>query len=365
MGYGGMALKRVNELVITFIVDNSIEWFTKLPPGFTQELRYQVTENNPPIDPVTNAPFIDFENYCCGAHGFAALIETKAEGEPKSHYTLFDAGPESKSITRNVAALSVPVERVSRVVLSHWHSDHSGGILAFLRMRKAAAQDEHGQCVVDLHPDRPIARGIAPQGEIFCRLAEDPTFEEVEKEGGVVEKHAEGHVVADGTVFVSGEIPRLTEFEQGIAGGVRWKLGEAGAGGQWVPEAHIMDERYAAVDVVGKGLVIFSSCSHAGIVNVATDAVNRFKRPIHMIVGGLHLGGPELADRIEPTVNFFANKLRPSPTYILPMHCSGFGVKIALEKAFGDGCVPTGAGVHVKVDGSPEDEAAIFPPLIM
>lgn len=83
------------------------------------------------------------------------------------------------------------------------------------------------------------------------------------------------------------------------------------------------------------------------------------------IIGGLHLGGTELADRIEPTVDFFANKLRPSPSYILPMHCSGFGVKIALEKALGDGCVPVGAGVHVEVDGSPESEAIMFPPTIV
>ena len=61
-----------------------------------------------------------------------------------------------------------------------------------------------------------------------------------------------------------------------------------------------MDERYAAVDVLGKGLVIFSalsdvvllgttglmaidSCSHAGIVNVVKDAVERFSRPIYMV----------------------------------------------------------------------------------
>lgn len=77
------------------------------------------------------------------------------------------------------------------------------------------------------------------------------------------------------------------------------------------------------------------------------------------------MGGPELADRIEPTVNFFARKLRPSPTYILPMHCSGFGVKVALEQALGDGCVPVGTGVHVEVDGTPDSEAAIFPPTIV
>ena len=45
----------------------------------------------------------------------------------------------------------------------------------------------------------------------------------------------------------------------------------------------IMDERYIAVDVLGKGLVIFSACSHAGIVNIIRDAIAKFSRPIHMV----------------------------------------------------------------------------------
>lgn len=61
-------------------------------------------------------------------------------------------------------------------------------------------------------------------------------------------------------------------------------------------------------------------------------------------MGGLHLAGPELADRIKPTVNFLAEELIPAPTYVLPMHCSGFAVKVALEAALGEGCVPAGVG---------------------
>lgn len=30
-----MVLQRVDKLVVTFLVDNTIEWFTKLPPGFS------------------------------------------------------------------------------------------------------------------------------------------------------------------------------------------------------------------------------------------------------------------------------------------------------------------------------------------
>lgn len=125
-----------------------------------------------------------------------------------------------------------------------------------------------------------------------------------------------------------------------------------------------MDERYAAIDVAGKGLVIFSACSHAGIVNVVKDAVDKLKRPVHMVIGGLHLASPDLIERIQPTVDFLANKLRPSPAYVLPMHCTGFSAKVALEREFGQGCVPAGTGIKVEVKGDWEAEKKTFAPTI-
>ncbi|KAI0915798.1 hypothetical protein AcV5_003620 [Taiwanofungus camphoratus] len=373
-------VKTVDRLAITFLVDNCIEWMTKLPPGFTHEMRQHLAEHDPPLDPLTGVPFIDLENFCCGAHGFSALIETQVEGS-SPHYTLFDTGPDSRSIARNVASMQIPLARIERVILSHWHADHSGGMLSFLRLRAASAPDA-APCVMDVHPSRPVARGIAPQDKIIGRLPADPTFEQIAEAGGVVEAHGEGHAVSGDTVWVSGEIPRVTHFEGGLPGGVRWIASE-GAGeikGEWIKEEDIMDERYAAIDVAGKGLVLFSACSHAGIVNVVKDAVSKFSRPIHMvmfytsrrvshpehqqIIGGLHLAGPELTERIEPTVSFLANRLRPAPAYVLPMHCTGFAAKVALEAALGEGCVPAGVGIKVEVTGDRDGERIMFPPSI-
>ena len=209
------------------------------------------------------------------------LQETQADGEEVAQYTLFDTGPDSRTIARNIASLKVPIERIDRVILSHWHADHSGGMLAFLRARNEALKSTaniSSPCVLDLHPDRPIARGIAPLGKLLCRLPADPEFEELEDLGGIVQKHHEGHAVANNTVWVSGEIPRVTKFETGLLGAVRWSVRGDGTG-VWLPEEvgaglhtmvtlsrltllilqQIMDERYAAIDVIGKGLVIFSA----------------------------------------------------------------------------------------------------------
>jgi 7,8-dihydropterin-6-yl-methyl-4-(beta-D-ribofuranosyl)aminobenzene 5'-phosphate synthase len=149
----------------------------------------------------------------------------------ETYRVLFDTGPDSCSIIRNLTALEVDPSSVSRVILSHWHSDHSGGLLAFLSERSGSTSTT--PCVVDLHPSRPIARGIAPPnvGKVICRLPADPSFEQITKAGGSPEIHDEGHLVAGNTIWVSGEIPRTTPFEEGLIGGVRW-FDDQG----WIPE---------------------------------------------------------------------------------------------------------------------------------
>jgi hypothetical protein len=51
-----------------------------------------------------------------GAHGLSFLITTTLSGD--SHTILFDAGPESKSIARNLKALKINTKAIERIVLS-------------------------------------------------------------------------------------------------------------------------------------------------------------------------------------------------------------------------------------------------------
>ncbi|KAG8864065.1 hypothetical protein FRB96_006938 [Tulasnella sp. 330] len=368
---------------MSHLLNSSIR-FTKLPPGFKHEIRHHLESPKVPKDSLTGVSVLDFENYCCGAHGLSVLIDTVKDGE--SHRAMFDTGPEHLSIARNLASLDISLHNLETVVLSHWHSDHSGGILEALKTARndklKAKESTSGMgtgatatpVAVDLHPSRPIARGIAPPpyDKVMARLNADPSFEEIEECGGTVSLHAEAHTISNGAVYVSGEIPRVTPFEQGLLGATRWvdasdpreTVGPTRNGGKWVNEPHIMDERYVAIDVLGKGLIILSACSHAGICNVVEDAVAKLQRPIYMIIGGLHLASDDLTPRIAPTVHFLSKSLRPAPTYVLPMHCTGFNAKIALEAALGEGCVPAGTGISVLVQGDAASENMVRPPVI-
>ncbi|KAG8909863.1 hypothetical protein FRC01_006681 [Tulasnella sp. 417] len=381
-------LKAVDKVEITFLVDNTVERMASLPPGFVHEHHSHLSKPSAPADLETGCRILDLENYCCGAHGFSALITTSIGDE--AHTTLFDTGPESKSIARNIASLKVDTTLIETVILSHWHGDHSGGMLELLRIRSTQlgsstvvvdhTQSTSPNITVDLHPSRPEARGMAAPPtyeEIIYRLQSDPTFQEVRDLGGQVNLHDEPHTVAGGQVFVSGEIPRVIKWEEGLFGAVRWvgkddprkesaygTVGEATGDGKWVREDHIMDERYAAIDVKGRGLIILSACSHAGICNVITDAVKSFNRPIYMIIGGLHLAPADQIYRIGPTVEFISRSLQPAPAYVVPMHCSGFKARIELEKELGAGCVLAGSGMKVQVNGNEEGEKTLSAPEI-
>jgi 7,8-dihydropterin-6-yl-methyl-4-(beta-D-ribofuranosyl)aminobenzene 5'-phosphate synthase len=82
------------------------------------------------------------------------------------------------------------------------------------------------------------------------------------------------------------------------------------------------------------------------------------------IIGGLHLAQPNMVSRIPPTVDFLSRQLKPAPTFVLPLHCSGFQAKIALEKALGQGCVPAGVGTTIEVRGDADGEQHMFAPCV-
>jgi len=94
-----------------------------------------------------------------------------------------------------------------------------------------------------------------------------------------------------------------------------------------------MDERWLAVNVKGKGIVVLSACSHAGIVNVLKHARATFQgQPLHAVMGGLHLSGVN-EEIIPQTVQAMADfKL----AQIAAGHCTGWRAVAALSTAFGD-----------------------------
>lgn len=270
---------------------------------------------------------------CCAAHGLSCAI-TAWRGET-ARTLLFDTGPEVNVFERNVERLGFDIGCVNGLVLSHGHWDHCGAMLRALEM----IQLRNGGRPVPtyMHPDIYRSRAMkAPDGSMR-RLADVPSQSALEKEGATVVHAREPQVVLDDLFYVSGEIPRVTAFESGMPGQYRQSMD----GSTWEPDPLLMDERYVAVKVRGKGVVVFTACSHAGVVNVLTDArASSPDAPLYGVFGGFHLSGAN--EKIIPET---IEGLRPFGLEVIAAaHCTGWRAVGALAAAFGDAVAPSAVG---------------------
>ena len=163
-----------------------------------------------------------------------------------------------------------------------------------------------------------------------------PSIAELTAHGARVVATRAPQAPLDGMIYVSGEIPRVTPFETGLP------FHYAKTDNGWEPDPWIIDERWLGVHVAGKGLVVLTACSHAGVINVLKDA--RAKHPdipLYCVLGGFHLSGATekiIPDTVEAMREF-------GLTYIAAGHCTGWRAMAALVNAFGDQVVtPTAVG---------------------
>ncbi len=239
-----LELPELDSLEILVIVDNELDPISPSPnPAVAQSGGMKTIGLNGPDltkDPSRGgaARELRMDHICCSAHGLSLLI-TGIRGSER-HTVLFDTGPEDHAFERNARRLNAPLGDVETIQLSHWHRDHSGGMLKAIAMINAAKPAGSEGVKVDLHPARPKYRGLQPPGLPVVSLEADPTFGEIEGAGGVVERMSEPHTVAGGMFAVSGEIPRVTPYEYGLRFGMRYEE----ATGKWESDEKMADERF-------------------------------------------------------------------------------------------------------------------------
>jgi len=265
---------------------------------------------------------------CCANHGLSLVIT--AHGPNGARTMLFDGGPVDYAVERNGARLGVDFGAIEAAMLSHGHWDHAGGIPRALGMIQAA--NGARKVPLYLHPGMFHERGQKqPDGGVLP-MDNVPAPREWERFGAEPVVGDAARTCLDDLFFISGEIPRVTGYETGLATQVRRVAPDA----SWEPDPLLMDERFLAVHVKDKGLVVFSACSHAGIVNVLRHARDSFPGVrLHAVMGGFHLSGSTEAVIPQTVADLGTFGL----DYIIPAHCTGWRAVNALERAYGEGVV--------------------------
>jgi len=217
-----------------------------------------------------------------GEWGFAALVETETED------ILFDTGFKSHTVLNNARSLGVDLSWIEKVVLSHFHSDHTGGLLTLREAFRAENEKALGKVYVAKGfftqrfssdgapiyslPNQSFTRNFSSPGA-FKNAAEALGIEFI-----VID---EPTLIAPGMIL-SGPIERMHD-EKNVSPGIFLKASD----GSLVPD-HIPESQVLGIHT-NKGWTLVSGCGHAGIVN-ASEALKRIEdKPIYLGVGGFHL----------------------------------------------------------------------------
>ncbi len=223
---------------------------------------------------------------------------------------------------------------VEAIAISHGHWDHMGALLdAVDHITK-----RNGGYPVACHVNAGmfVERGARLSTGQIATFEKVPSVEALAAHGAHVIESGDARLLLEDCLYLSGEIPR-SRAQKGRPDHLCRRTPD----GPWEPDPLILDERYVAVHVRDKGLIVFSSCSHAGAVNVLTHARETFPDvPLYGLLGGLHLSGAAMEPLIPDTVAH----LRPFQVQqIMPAHCTGWRAVWALLNAFGEAVVTPSA----------------------
>jgi 7,8-dihydropterin-6-yl-methyl-4-(beta-D-ribofuranosyl)aminobenzene 5'-phosphate synthase len=262
--------------------------------------------------------------------GLALHLESR-RGEETRRY-LLDFGFTPDVYANNLELLKIDVGQVDALIISHGHYDHVGGLMGFLEARRARMRKdlrlytggEDNFCHrFSRNPDgsftdfgTPLDRRRLKALEVQPVLSETP-------------------ILMEGHAFTTGAVPRTsiehvlpnTWVEYGVQNGLGCDTGAymnhhftaEELAGKPVPDQH-WHEHATCFRLGDRGLVVISSCGHAGIINTLKRAqeitgVNR----IYALVGGFHLA---------PAPDDYLRKVMAALKtfdldHVLPMHCSG------------------------------------------
>ena len=259
-------------------------------------------------------------------YGLSLHLESQRGGEKRNF--LLDFGFTPGALFNNLDILKIDSVSLDALIVSHGHFDHFGGLIPLLKR------------------DRMKMRGELPLyvgGEAtFCyRWIQLPDGQR--HSFGVLDRRdlaaanvrvvmADKPAVIEGQAFTTGAIPRKG-FEK-VLPSTRVEIGmREGAGCE---ASHFSKEEQAGkmvfdqfygehatcFNVKDRGLVVISSCGHAGLINSIrqAQAVSGVQK-VHAAMGGFHLS-PAPEPYIAQTVQALKEI---DPDHVIPMHCSGAG----------------------------------------
>ena len=236
-----------------------------------------------------------------GARGLSIMVDAGGER------TLFDAGMRGNYLLHNMDILEADPNSVDRVVISHMHREHTGGLPAFLERRNEK---------IDVMMPRENAD------------AEGTKFLGIFKRAGMPKMEADASSKMN-AVTISG----WTKLSDSL-----FITGNVSDGG--VAENSL-------VLMTKNGPVLICGCCHHGIVRTMEFVKERTGKKVTAVVGGLHLVGMKRKE-----VHEIADALKDNgPPSMYLNHCTGVSQRTYLREKLGlNGVKEFYAGTEIRFD---------------
>ena len=242
---------------------------------------------------------------------------------------LLDTG-QSISTVHNADALDIDLSWVGRIILSHGHFDHTGGLLEVLRRIKKKIE-------VIAHPDVWADKYSGRQPQVYSYIGVPHHRHLLESQGADFKLTTEPVRIADG-IMTTGEVPMVTGFEAVET----YLLVRDGDGFR---QDEVLDDQ-ALIITTEAGLVVLLGCAHRGIINTVYHAQKLTGiKQIYAVLGGCHLMDAS-AERIRLTTE----ALKEMGVQRLGVsHCTGLRAACYMAREFGDSFFFNNAGTIVEL----------------
>jgi 7,8-dihydropterin-6-yl-methyl-4-(beta-D-ribofuranosyl)aminobenzene 5'-phosphate synthase len=213
--------------------------------------------------------------------GFACWVEIGNE------IILFDTGGDSETLLYNMERLGKDPKAIDKIVLSHIHGDHTGGLAGVLERN--------------------------PNVTVYLPKSFPAGFK---SDVGATSKVVE----VGGALKISESVSTTGEL------------------GTWIKEQSLIIN-------TENGLVVITGCAHPGIVNILKEVKRLTDEDIYLVVGGFHLAGEtdlELKNIIRSFRELGVRKVSPS-------HCSGDRAKELFKEEYGEDFIDNGVGKVIDI----------------
>jgi len=258
-----------------------------------------------------------------GEWGLSILVESEDLS------LLLDTG-QSISAGYNADILGVDLRRIDRIVLSHGHFDHTGGLRQILLKMKKKTE-------IVAHPDIWTTKYSIRQGYKNRYIGIPYQLEELESLGANF-KLTTNPTKLTANIMTTGEIPMVTEFEE-----IEPYLMVKEAAG--LKPDKVLDDQALIINTE-MGLVVILGCAHHGIINTLYHAQQLTGvKKIYTVLGGCHL-----MDASQERIRLTIAALKELDVQKLGVsHCTGLPAASRMAQEFGDRFFFNNAGTVISL----------------